>query len=122
MRTRNQITSRQQKRHVVYPDQDTPKPQSPFESVTQAKESSSVPSTTTTTDRNDINVGLSNPKTSSIPKEKFSFSKFEEMTCRRQREKREREKEKEREKERERERREREERERGISEVSERSE
>ena len=79
MPTHNQITSRKQKRHVVHPDQDISKPQSRLESGTQAKASSSAPSTAATTDTHDINVGLSKPKTSSMPKEKVDFTKFEEM-------------------------------------------
>ena len=56
MPTHNQITSRKQKRHVVHPDQDTPrtpKPHSRLDSVTQAKASSTAQSTAGTTDTHD---------------------------------------------------------------------
>jgi hypothetical protein len=82
MRTHDQISSRKQKQQVVVQDQYTPKAQSLPESVTQAnarcQSGSSAPSTAATTDTHDINVGSSNSKFSSMPKEKLDFTKFEE--------------------------------------------
>ena len=82
VRTHDQISSRKQKRQVVVRDQYTPKAQSRPESVTQTnarcQPRSSAPSTAATTDTHDINVGSSNSKSSSMLKEKFDFTKFEE--------------------------------------------
>jgi hypothetical protein len=82
VRTHDQISSRKQKQQVVVQDQYAPKAQSRPESVTQAnarcQSRSSVPSTAATTDTHDINVGSSNCKSSSMPKEKLDFTKFEE--------------------------------------------
>jgi hypothetical protein len=81
VRTHDQISSRKQKQQGVVHDPYTPKARSRPESVTQAnarcQSRSSAPSTAATTDTHDINVGSSNSKSSSMPKEKFDFTKFE---------------------------------------------
>jgi len=82
LRTHDHISSRKHKQQVVVQDQYTPKDQSRPESVTQTnsrcQSRSSAPSTAATTDTHDINVGSSNSKSSSIPREKFDFTMFEE--------------------------------------------